>query len=156
MMLLWQQRNNNSRSKMLILGLLLLCAIHPSEMYEVIVNVAPEDCNSSSYFEPVSHVCKSCRPLQESSENRLSCRCGTGLHAEFNEQSKSYDCFNCNAVNYSSICSLESLVCDKYEFKGTNLKASTRSASKRSKSFRNGTKYTLKKKSNPSFKYLLC
>ena len=89
--------------------------------YEVFNHVQPSQCNSSSYFDPLSHNCRNCSFLNIPSVDHLSCQCRKGYHLAFNAEEKSKHCLPCESVGHS-ICTLASLSCNAYDIKGLDPK----------------------------------
>lgn len=100
------------------LGLLLIFSSRYVIAYDVVYDVSPEDCNQTSFFDPITHKCRSCENLQTPSSDRLDCQCEKGYHMEVNEKSKAAECITCNSES-QEICALDNLQCDLYDVKGT-------------------------------------
>ena len=74
----------------------------------LIENFEPEKCNSTFNFDPVSRTCK-------------TSKCENDSVSLFNDKLKVYECVKCDESLRSILCSLKSLVCDKYDYKGNLL-----------------------------------
>nr|CAH0112295.1 unnamed protein product [Daphnia galeata] len=88
------------------------------EAYDVILSSSsPESCNHSSYFDSISHKCKSCGNFQISSDDHLSCECDFGYYPEFKEKSKAIECLRCDQSIQPEICLKSNLTCESYDIK---------------------------------------
>ena len=96
----------------------LFFILNKVEAYDVISSSSPASCNRSSYFDSISHKCKSCGVFQISSDDHLSCECGFGYYPEFNEKSKAIECLRCDQSIQSEMCLKSNLTCEAYEIKG--------------------------------------
>ena len=104
----------------LVAHYLLFFILIKVEAYDVILSSSsPESCNHSSYFDSISHKCKSCGNFQISSDDHLSCECGFGYYPEFNEKSKAIECLRCDQSIQPEICLKSNLTCESYDIKGT-------------------------------------
>lgn len=99
----------------------LLLWIDSLQSYDVISYITPEMCNKTSYFDSLSHQCKSCGKHQLADFNHLTCKCEPGFYLEFNERTKRNECFSCDTKPQKKLCLLANLTCDAYDIKGTVL-----------------------------------
>lgn len=103
----------------LIAPLCFFFFIEITEAYDVISSLSIDSCNQSSYFDSLSHTCKSCGIFEKASDDHLNCECDVGYYAEFNEKSKVTECVRCNGnVIQSDSCLKSNLTCESYEIKG--------------------------------------
>jgi hypothetical protein len=104
----------------LVAHYLLFFILIKVEAYDVILSSSsPESCNHSSYFDSISHKCKSCGNFQISSDDHLSCECDFGYYPEFKEKSKAIECLRCDQSIQPEICLKSNLTCESYDIKGT-------------------------------------
>lgn len=100
----------------------LLCFflfIESLEAYDVISSLSFDSCNRSSYFDSLTHTCKSCGIFEKASDDHLNCECEVGYYAEFSEKSKVTECVRCNQhAIQADTCLKSHLTCELYEIKG--------------------------------------
>lgn len=102
----------------LLVLFIFISLIDQLKTYDVISIVPIESCNQSSYFDSMSHICKSCGPFQKRSEDQLSCECEIGYYPGFDEKSKKIECLRCDDNSRSVLCLKVNLICDFYDIKG--------------------------------------
>lgn len=90
------------------------------ESYDVISSLSPKNCNDSSYFDSLSHKCKSCGIFQTASRDRLSCKCDVGRYPGYSEKTKSIECVSCVQSFQSDTCLKDNINCELYDIKGRN------------------------------------
>lgn len=102
----------------LVVSLSLSIFLRNIEAYDVISSFSFDSCNHSSYFDSLSHSCKSCGVYQKASSDHLSCECEIGYYPEFSKKSKTVECSRCDSTTQSEFCLKSNITCELYDIKG--------------------------------------